>query len=188
MSSRSACLLAWSVLNWMIITFITLFETFQTEAMDRKQSTSAPTSASAVARPKTLTERPLDVLYLAYFAIHLVASIAIDAQLTFPPHSQRLFPEPLRKVLQDYLTSSQDPFLLAAAAKSADHVWFRVLLASETVFQIPCFVVAIWGLLTGEYRLSFLCEIGNRVGRDWTDKLCSLAPLGYRRSGTVGYR
>lgn len=102
------------------------------------------------ARPRTLTERPLDVLYLAYFGIHLIASIAIDAQLTYPPYSQRLFPEPLRKVLQDYLTTSKDPFLLAAEARSANHVWFRVLLASETLLQIPFFVVAIWGLLNGE--------------------------------------
>ncbi|CCF53315.1 hypothetical protein NDA11_000786 [Ustilago hordei] len=104
------------------------------------------------ARPRTLTERPLDVLYLAYFGIHLIASIAIDAQLTYPPYSQRLFPEPLRKVLQDYLTTSKDPFLLAAEARSANHVWFRVLLASETLFQIPFFVVAIWGLLNDEKR------------------------------------
>ncbi|SAM81214.1 uncharacterized protein UBRO_02780 [Ustilago bromivora] len=104
------------------------------------------------ARPRTLTERPLDVLYLAYFGIHLIASIAIDAQLTYPPYSQRLFPELLRKVLQDYLTTSKDPFLLAAEARSANHVWFRVLLASETLLQIPFFVVAIWGLLNDEKR------------------------------------
>lgn len=107
-------------------------------------------TAAVSGRPKTLTERPLDVLYLAYFGIHLLASLAIDAQLTYPPYSQRLFPEPLRKVLHDYLTSSKDPFLLAAAAGSKEHVWFRVLLASETFLQIPCFVVAIWGLLNGE--------------------------------------
>lgn len=112
-------------------------------------------TASAARRPRSLTERPLDVLYLAYFGIHLLASLAIDAQLTYPPHSQRLFPGPLRKVLQDYLSTSKDPFLLAAAAGSADHVWFRVLLASETVFQIPCFAVAIWGLLNGESAPSF---------------------------------
>ncbi|TKY87285.1 hypothetical protein EX895_003962 [Sporisorium graminicola] len=110
------------------------------------------TRTAAASRPRTLTERPLDVLYLAYFGIHLFASLAIDAQLTFPPYSQRLFPEPLRKVLQDYLTSSKDPFLLAAERASPEHVWFRVLLASETVFQIPCFVVAIWGLLNDEKR------------------------------------
>ncbi|SPO22078.1 uncharacterized protein UTRI_02080_B [Ustilago trichophora] len=117
--------------------------------MERAGPAAAP---AAVGRPKTLTERPLDVLYLAYFGIHLLASIAIDAQLTYPPYSQRLFPEPLRKVLQDYLTSSKDPFLLAAAESSPEHVWFRVLLASETVFQIPCFVVGIWGLWNDEKR------------------------------------
>ena len=109
-----------------------------------------PTTATKSRRPQTLTERPLDVLYLAYFGIHLLASLAIDAQLTYPPYSQRLFPAPLRKVLQNYLTTSKDPFLLAAAAGSKDHVWFRVLLASETVFQIPCFVLSIWGLLNGK--------------------------------------
>lgn len=105
---------------------------------------------TATARRQALASRPLDILYLTYFVIHLLASIAIDAQLTYPPYSQRLFPEPLRKVLADYLTSSKDPFLLAAARGSADHVWFRVLLTSEAVFQIPCFVVAIWGLIHGE--------------------------------------
>ncbi|KAI3476418.1 hypothetical protein L1887_61983 [Cichorium endivia] len=79
-----------------------------------------------------------------------VGVVAIDAQLTYPPYSQSVFPAPLRKVLQDYLTTSKDPFLLAAAAQSSAHIWFRVLLASETVFQIPCFIVAIWGLLNGE--------------------------------------
>lgn len=108
-----------------------------------------------MARPSTatrpLTRRPLDIMYLAYFGIHLLASLAIDAQLTYPPYSQRLFPPPLRAVLQDYLTTSADPFLLAAERSSPDHVWFRVLLASETVFQIPCFVVAILGLLNGKF-------------------------------------
>ncbi|GAC76845.1 hypothetical protein PANT_22c00239 [Moesziomyces antarcticus T-34] len=89
-------------------------------------------SMAAVERRKTLTERPMDVLYLSYFGIHLLASLAIDAQLTYPPYSQSVFPAPLRKVLQDYLTTSKDPFLLAAAAQSSAHIWFRVLLASET--------------------------------------------------------
>lgn len=119
-------------------------------------STTRSAATITTTRPHTLTERPLDVLYLAYFGIHLLASVAIDAQLTYLPYSQRLFPEPLRKVLQDYLTTSKDPFLLAAEARSAEHVWFRVLLASETLFQIPCFGVAIWGLLNGEFR--FLVE------------------------------
>lgn len=114
---------------------------------ERKQS-----AAVAESRPKLLTDRPLDVMYLAYFGIHLLASIGIDAQLTYPPYSERLFPQTLRKVLQDYLTKSKDPFLLAAAAKSPSHVWFRVLLASETLFQIPCFVIFISGLLHGEWR------------------------------------
>ncbi|KAF6767156.1 Transmembrane protein 6/97 [Kalmanozyma brasiliensis GHG001] len=109
-------------------------------------------ATTALARRQPLTSRPLDILYLSYFVIHLAASVAIDAQLAYPPYSQRLFPEPLRKVLADYLTSSKDPFLLAAARGSADHVWFRVLLISEAVFQIPCFVVAIWGLIHDEKR------------------------------------
>nr|CDI52740.1 conserved hypothetical protein [Melanopsichium pennsylvanicum 4] len=106
----------------------------------------------AVSRPKTLTERPIDVLYLAYFGIHLLASIAVDAQLTYPPYSQRLFPQPLRKVLSDYMSTSGDPFLAAAARGSGEHVWFRVLLMSETFVQIPFFVMAIWGLLNDEKR------------------------------------
>ena len=113
--------------------------------MESKQS-----GVGSTGRPKPITERPLDVLYLAYFVIHLIVSIAVDAQLTYPPYSQRLFPEPLRKVLQDYLKQSKDPFLLAAEASSSGHVWFRVLLASETVFQIPCFIIFIRGLLNGE--------------------------------------
>ncbi|SJX61977.1 uncharacterized protein SRS1_10592 [Sporisorium reilianum f. sp. reilianum] len=114
-------------------------------------SPSKPASPS-LHRPRTLAERPLDILYLAYFGIHLLASLAIDAQLTYPPYSQTLFPEPLRNVLRDYLESSKDPFLLAAERASAEHVWFRVLLASETLFQIPCFAVAIWGLIHDEKR------------------------------------
>lgn len=116
--------------------------------MEGKQSGA---SAPAAIRSKPLTERPLDVLYVAYFGIHLLASIAVDAQLVYPPYSQRLFPEPLRKVLQDYLASSNDPFLTAAAAGSRDHVWFRVLLASEALVQIPFFAVGIWGLIHGEF-------------------------------------
>lgn len=117
----------------------------------------APSEAlSPAPHRRTLSDRPLDVLYIAYFGIHLAASLAIDAQLTYPPYSQRLFPEPLRKVLQDYQLSSKDPFLLAAERGSAEHVWFRVLLLSETLFQVPCFVVAIWGLMNGELRDNIL--------------------------------
>lgn len=126
-------------------------------------------------RPKTLTERPLDVLYLTYFGIHLLASIAIDAQLTYPPYSQRLFPESLRKVLQDYLITSQDPFLLAAAAKSPSHVWFRVLLASETVFQIPCFMIAIWGLLNDNRRTyPLMVAYGTLAASSTLQCICSI--------------
>lgn len=107
-------------------------------------------SKQSTVQTRSRTERALDGLYLVYFGIHLAASIAVDAQLTYPPYSQRLFPEPLRKVLRDYMTQSSDPFLAAAERGSKDHVWFRVLVMSETVFQIPCFLVAIWGLLNGE--------------------------------------
>lgn len=115
-------------------------------------SSRTPGAAAAPMRAKALTERPLDMLYLAYFVVHLVASIAVDAQLSYSPYSQRLFPQALRQVLEDYLVSSKDPFLLAAERGSSDHVWFRVLLTSEAVFQIPCFLVAIWGILKGECR------------------------------------
>lgn len=100
---------------------------------------------------RPMSERRIDILYLAYFAIHLFASLAIDAQLTYPPYSQRLFPKPLQTVLKDYLMTSKDPFLLAALAKSPAHVWFRALLSSETFLQVPCFLVGIWGLWNGEY-------------------------------------
>ncbi len=102
--------------------------------MSSKPPASSTASSPAIRR-RSLTDRPLDVLYLAYFGIHLAASLAIDGQLTYPPYSQRLFPEPLRKVLQDYLVSSKDPFLLAVERGSPEHVWFRVLLMSEAVFS-----------------------------------------------------
>lgn len=101
-------------------------------------------------QPRSLWKRRLDILYLVYFAIHLFASLAIDAQLTYPPFSQRLFPKPVQTVLKDYLVASKDPFLLAALAKSPAHVWFRALLSSETFLQVPCFLVGIWGLWKGE--------------------------------------
>ncbi|GAC92710.1 hypothetical protein PHSY_000265 [Pseudozyma hubeiensis SY62] len=89
-------------------------------------------SKQLTVKARSRTERALDVLYLVYFGIHLAASIAVDAQLTYPPYSQRVFPESLRKVLRDYMTQSSDPFLAAAERASKDHVWFRVLLGRIT--------------------------------------------------------
>ena len=108
----------------------------------------------SLTRRRKVTDRPLDVLYLSYFVIHLLASIAIDAQLTYPPFSQTLFPQTLQDVLKGYLSDSKDPFLLAALDRSPQHVWFRALLSSETFLQIPCFILGIAGLWKGKLRLA----------------------------------
>lgn len=50
---------------------------------------------------------------------------------------------------KDYLRDSNDP--LIRGVWNPDHRWFLVSVASELIFQVPCFLAAIVGLYNSEY-------------------------------------
>jgi hypothetical protein len=96
---------------------------------------------------RPLASRPLDILWIAFFALHLSASLLIDSQAFVP---RRLVPAPLSRLLQQYLADSRDPLITAALRRDPSYAWFITALALELCVQCPAFAAGIWGLWKGE--------------------------------------
>ncbi|PWN48013.1 hypothetical protein IE53DRAFT_389821 [Violaceomyces palustris] len=109
---------------------------------------SKPSSATST-QTLGLTKRPMDLIYLAFFTVHLAASLCVDLQCMFDRPSD-VFPKALTSTLEDYLSTSNDPFLLGAW--SPRYSWFTVSLLTEIFFQMPCFCVGIYGLYKDDKR------------------------------------
>lgn len=94
---------------------------------------------------KSIWDRPADLVYVSFFAVHLVATLLIDGQDLYPA----LVPDFLRAVRDNYLATSADPVLPHAFTPA--YAWFTSLIWIEVLFQVPVFVLGIWGLLRGTY-------------------------------------
>ncbi|PPQ73236.1 hypothetical protein CVT26_015039 [Gymnopilus dilepis] len=96
-----------------------------------------------------LTARPLDLLYVAFFGIHLIATLVVDLQYFYPAW---LVPGWMRALLDFYIGMSKDPLVggVDGAFGGSEHlVWFKTFLALEAVFQAPVFVLGFRALRRG---------------------------------------
>lgn len=98
---------------------------------------------------RALRERPWDLFYFVYFIFHILVFLFIDGQNFYPP---RLVPRALGAIVDDYLTRSSDPFVLALRAGDRRYLWFTTSMWSSLVFQNPVFVAGAWCLWYGGYE------------------------------------
>lgn len=114
---------------------------------------------------KPLTSRPLDLFYVIFFAIHLLASSLIDSQVFLPT---RCIPSPLRAVLDNFLLDTNDPLMRSALTGRSDQTWFMAALVAEMVIQLPIFALGIWALIKGEFISALFTELGFFLGAGLT--------------------
>ncbi|KAG9101908.1 hypothetical protein FS749_001874 [Ceratobasidium sp. UAMH 11750] len=92
---------------------------------------------------RSLTERPLELVYFAYFLVHVPATILIDAQGIMPPN---ILPESFRKLAQFYVNLSGDPLMAGAIGLHGavtQFTWFHTFVAMECLFQFPIFLIGM---------------------------------------------
>ncbi|KAH7927353.1 hypothetical protein BV22DRAFT_1061233 [Leucogyrophana mollusca] len=108
-----------------------------------------------------LTSRPLDVVYFAFFLIHIPATIMIDLQALYPT---TVIPSVIRGLPKLYSDMSSDPLISGVMGYLGEEalsrlVWFKTFLAVEAVFQLPVFVLGLRGLWTGSRSIYVLLLI-----------------------------
>ncbi|KAG1728110.1 transmembrane protein 6/97 [Suillus lakei] len=94
----------------------------------------------------SITSRPLDLVYFAFFLVHIPATLLIDLQALYPPS---LTPHFIRALPQFYVQMSNDPLIgsvLGMLGDSKPFIWFKTFLAVEVLFQLPVFVLGARGL------------------------------------------
>ncbi|KAA1469114.1 hypothetical protein DENSPDRAFT_834657 [Dentipellis sp. KUC8613] len=100
---------------------------------------------AAIAR-RTLTSRPLDLVYFAFFLIHIPATLLVDLQALYP---ENVVPSIVKVIPSWYVAMSGDPLIggvMGFFANHAELAWFKIFLCLEAVFQLPTFVLGARGL------------------------------------------
>ncbi|KLO08682.1 hypothetical protein SCHPADRAFT_880215 [Schizopora paradoxa] len=94
---------------------------------------------------RPLRSRPLDLLYLCFFASHIPATLFFDGQAVYP---SSLVPQALKDANAGYLAWTRDPLIGNIAEPESGFLgaWFRSFVILELVFQLPTFFVGIRGL------------------------------------------
>ncbi|KAJ7176636.1 transmembrane protein 6/97 [Mycena filopes] len=104
--------------------------------------------------PKSLTSRPLDLVYFCFFVSHIFASLCIDFQPLYP---RALVPGFLRQFAEWYIRTSNDPLLKGMFGHGTDPlIWFRSFVFLEVVFQFPTFFIAARGLWNDSQKIYVL--------------------------------
>lgn len=88
---------------------------------------------------KGILARPLDFIYLLYFASHIPVTLAIDFQVFYPPE---WVPQVLKDALSFYIDTYKDPFM----GSSTPMYWFLSFIVCELLLQMPFFFIACVGL------------------------------------------
>ncbi|KAH7335214.1 transmembrane protein 6/97 [Rhizoctonia solani] len=122
-----------------------------------------------------LKERPLDLLYLVYFAIHIPPTVLMDLQAVLPRGS---FPSALQQLPQFYLNMSGDPLIAGAMGLhgvTTQFTWFYTFLVIEELFQLPLFILGIYLLRKNSpYTPILLTVYGSHVTTTMAPVLATL--------------
>ncbi|MCO5563327.1 hypothetical protein L7F22_016968 [Adiantum nelumboides] len=81
-----------------------------------------------------------DLFFSAFFALHVIITICVDAQVVLPAH---IYPLPLRSLLSWYISYSGDYFVRDAPP------FFKGLVVAELFFQLPLIIVNAYGFCYG---------------------------------------
>eukprot|EP00850_Spirogloea_muscicola_P016012 SM000127S26628 [mRNA] locus=s127:139931:146473:+ [translate_table: standard] len=96
--------------------------------------------ASTAARPAPLRARPWDALLVAFFALHILTTVLVDAQLVLPAER---FPAALQSLVRWHVATYKD-FLVGEKP-----LWFVSLVWCEVLIQLPFYVAAVYAFLYG---------------------------------------
>ncbi|KAH9852601.1 transmembrane protein 6/97 [Lenzites betulinus] len=108
-----------------------------------------------------LAQRPRDLVYFLFFAIHLPATFLIDLQALYP---KEWVPSVISNLAKFYVEMSADPLIGSSLgyfgqAQVDAYTWFRTLLVLEAFFQVPVFVLGLRGLWKGSRSIYVLLLI-----------------------------
>lgn len=79
------------------------------------------------------------VVFLGFFASHIVFTLIVDAQAILPPNF-------VPKMLQDLLAFEVSYFNDPIMKNAHELLWFQALVVCEMLFQLPFFFLACWFL------------------------------------------
>ncbi|KZW01243.1 hypothetical protein EXIGLDRAFT_638565 [Exidia glandulosa HHB12029] len=98
----------------------------------------------------SLLSRPLDLLYFAFFIVHIPISLLVDFQQLYP---RQWVPSAVTALADWYLSEHGDPIYAGGMGllKSRPHdvVWLQSFTVLEMIFQFPVFFVGAWALYNG---------------------------------------
>ncbi|KAJ2705757.1 Transmembrane protein 97 [Coemansia sp. IMI 203386] len=124
------------------------------------------------ASPSAPRRAKLDMLFFGYFVSHIPITLLVDVVPLLPPALTPGFMLALNTLLTEQLS---DPFMVIGATRS-DMTWFRSLLASELLFQLPLFFYAAYALWKGcPKRHAPLLVYGAHVSTTMVPVLATLA-------------
>eukprot|EP00850_Spirogloea_muscicola_P000354 SM000001S04756 [mRNA] locus=s1:2006109:2009344:+ [translate_table: standard] len=107
-------------------------------AMQGQEFAAMEGVASRAPRPARLRARPWDALLVAFFALHILTTVLVDAQLVLPAER---FPAALQSLVRWHVATYKD-FLVGEKP-----LWFVSLVWCEVLFQLPFYVVAVYAFL-----------------------------------------
>ncbi|KIM90546.1 hypothetical protein PILCRDRAFT_812299 [Piloderma croceum F 1598] len=100
----------------------------------------------ALVMKRSLTSRPLDLLYFTFFLSHIPASLLLDFQALYP---SSLLPGFISSLPRLYFQMSNDPLIGGAMgylSNSKELGWLKSFMILELVFQFPVFFLGLQGL------------------------------------------
>ncbi|KAI8985740.1 transmembrane protein 6/97 [Trametes punicea] len=108
-----------------------------------------------------LAQRPRDLVYFLFFAIHLPATFLVDLQALYP---KQWVPSVIANIPKIYVELSNDPLIGSAMGFFGPHqveayTWLRSFLVVEAFFQVPVFIIGLRGLWNGTTSIYVLLLI-----------------------------
>jgi hypothetical protein len=105
-------------------------------------SSLPPKHPSTKKTSKSIISRPLDLIYVIYFATHIPVTMDIDFQIFYPHHS---VPQVLKDALDMYITVYKDRFMDSPTPV----YWFLSFVCCELVVQLLFFFITYFALVKG---------------------------------------
>jgi len=102
---------------------------------------------------KPLTQRPLDLLYVCFFICHIPATILLGIQTLY---TAPWLPSVITSLPKIYVEMYQDPLVggaMGLLGSPENYIWFYPFQLLEILFQLPVFILGIWGLLKDSKKI-----------------------------------
>ncbi|KZS94664.1 hypothetical protein SISNIDRAFT_409402 [Sistotremastrum niveocremeum HHB9708] len=105
--------------------------------------------------PRPLMNRPFDLAYFTFFAIHILATLFVDLQALYP---QDWTPSPINLIPEWYIEFSGDPLIAGAmgfidARDPTKWIWIKSFMWAEALFQLPVFILGLRALYRDDQKI-----------------------------------